>query len=289
MTSFSPDFEKQPKNDQNRTIIAMSPSRNTGKLVDFTEFVHRLGDAACAATLPFFRARFTADNKLGDGGFDPVTEADRAAEVAMRRLIKDTFPAHGIIGEEFGDENTGAEYVWVLDPIDGTRAFISGLPVWGVLIGLMRAGKPVFGMMVQPFTGERFYGDGEAAFWQRSGEKRQLRTRQSAGFHEATLMTTSPAMFLGAERVMYDRVESRMRLARYGCDCYAYCMLAMGQIDHVLETGLKLVDYVPLIPIIEGAGGVITDWSGKPPGDDGRVAVSGDVRHHGELLRLIAG
>jgi histidinol phosphatase-like enzyme (inositol monophosphatase family) len=259
------------------------------KPVDFADFVDRLGDAACAATLPFFRARFTADNKLGDGGFDPVTEADRAAEVAMRRLIKAHFPEHGIIGEEFGEENTDAEYVWVLDPVDGTRAFMSGLPVWGVLIGLMRQGKPVYGMMVQPFTGERFSGDGQAAQWRRGSDSRILRVRPCPSLNQATLMTTSPDLFKGTERDAYDRVERAVRLARYGCDCYAYCMLAMGQIDHVVETGLKLVDYIPLIPIIEGAGGIVTDWQGQPAGGDGRVVVSGDSARHREVLALMQG
>ena len=167
--------------------------------VDFAAFVDKLGDAASEAILPFFRTALGTEDKNNGGPFDPVTEADRAAEVAMRRMVESTFPAHGIVGEEFGKVRADAEYVWVLDPIDGTKAFISGLPTWGVLIGLMHKGRPTYGMMVQPFTGERFNGDCESAFWTGTGlgkarERRRLTARHCTALNAATVMTTSPLL-----------------------------------------------------------------------------------------------
>ena len=208
-------------------------------LIDFTHFVNELATLSGQAILPFFRTSIAPDDKSRGGVFDPVTEADRAGEVAMRQLIRRAFPTHGIVGEEFGAEREDAEYVWVLDPIDGTRAFISGLPTWGTLIGLTRTGHPAFGMMHQPFTGERFFGDGGSATYAGPGGERRLRTRRCASLKDATLSTTSPKLFGGEDLRAYDRVESVVRLARYGFDCYAYCMLAAGHIDLVIETGLK--------------------------------------------------
>ena len=162
--------------------------------VDFSGFVHDLATASGRAILPFFRTHLVAENKASGGAFDPVTEADRAAEVTMRRLIAGTFPEHGIVGEEFGTERGEAELVWVLDPIDGTRAFVSGLPLWGTIIGLMRGGRAVFGMMHQPFIGERFFGDGGSAHYKGAHGDRRLRTRRCATLADATLSTTSPKL-----------------------------------------------------------------------------------------------
>src|SRR5579863_9505201 len=218
--------------------------------VDFAAFVERLAQVSSDVITPFFRSALRAEDKSKGGVFDPVTEADRAAEVAMRRLIGQTFPAHGVIGEEYGQDRPDAEYVWVLDPIDGTKSFISGLPTWGTLIGLMHYGRPVYGMMAQPFTRERFYGDGARAKLRTlalahgdsaNGEwtTRTLRTRACASLAEATLMTTSPLLFNDAtDRAAYAGVESKVRLPRYGGDCYAYCALAAGFIDLVIETNL---------------------------------------------------
>jgi histidinol phosphatase-like enzyme (inositol monophosphatase family) len=250
-------------------------------------FIDRLGDAAAAAILPHFRTRMAVDNKL-EAGFDPVTVADRAAEEAMRAMIAAAHPDHGILGEEYDSHGLDAEHVWVLDPIDGTRAFISGLPVWGILIGLKRWGKPVAGMMVQPFTGERFAGDGRTSFYRGPDGSHPLRTRPCASLAEATLFTTSPNIFAGADKPGYDRVERAVRLARYGTDCYAYCMVAAGHADVVVEAGLKAVDIVALVPVIEGAGGVVTSWDGGDPCDGGRIVASGDPRVHEEALKLLA-
>ena len=257
-------------------------------LVDFSRFVNELADVSGQAILPFFRSTLAPENKARGGAFDPVTEADRAGEAAMRHLIRRTFPTHGILGEEFGSERAEAEHVWVLDPIDGTRAFIAGLPTWGTLIGLTYKGRPVFGMMHQPFTGERFFGDTGSATYRGPGGERKLRTRRCASLKEAVISTTSPKLFAGDELRAYDRVESVARLARYGCDCYAYCMLAAGHIDLVVESGLKPYDIAALIPIIEGAGGVVTSWDGGSAAEGGRIVAAGDRRVHAAAVELLS-
>jgi len=242
-------------------------------------FLDRLAGAAAEAIMPHFRMAASVESK-SDSRFDPVTEADRGAEAAIRRLINETYPEHGIVGEELGTERADAEFVWVIDPIDGTRSFITGLPVWGTLIGLMRDGKPILGLMAQPFTGERFAGDGTRAWYSGPDGERPMTTRPCGSLGEASLFTTTPAMFSGADRVAYDRVERAVRLARYGCDCYAYCMVASGNADIVVEAGLQAYDIVALIPIVEGAGGRLTDWQGNSAAAGGRVVASGDPRLH---------
>ncbi len=263
--------------------------------VDFEKFVERLADVSGEAILPFFRTAIASDDKAHGGVFDPVTEADRAAELAMRRLIEDVFPTHGIVGEEFGSRRADAEYVWVLDPIDGTKSFLCGLPMWGTLIGLTHRGAPCYGMMHQPFTRERFFGDGEAAFWRgpaRGGagqemERRKLGVRACASLAQATLMTTSPLLIEAALRDRFHRVEREVRLPRYGGDCYAYCALAAGHVDLIIETGLNSYDIVALIPIIEGAGGVVSTWSGESAAQGGAIVAAGDRRLHAAALELL--
>ena len=257
-------------------------------LIDFTQFVNELASVSGQAILPFFRSTIAADDKSRGGVFDPVTEADRAGEAAMRQLIRRAFPDHGIVGEEFGAEREEAEYVWVLDPIDGTRSFIAGMPTWGTLIGLNRHGSPAFGMMHQPFTGERFFGDGGSAAYQGPGGERKLMTRRCASLKDAVISTTSPRLFGGDELRAYDRVESVARLARYGCDCYAYCMLAAGHIDLVVESGLKPYDIAALVPIIEGAGGIVTTWEGGSAAEGGRIVAAGDRRVHAAAVELLS-
>src|SRR5215510_5423007 len=215
--------------------------------IDFSSFVDQLATASGDTILPFFRTALAVENKKV-GGFDPVTAADRAAEQTMRAVIRRHFPDHGILGEEYGSERTEAEYVWVLDPIDGTKSFISGMLAWGTLIGLMRFGEPVFGMMHQPFTRERFSGDGGAAHYRGPAGARELRVRPCPQLSEALLFTTSPLLMNNADRARFGKVEEAVRLSRYGGDCYAYCMLAAGHIDLVIETELKPYDVLPLIP-----------------------------------------
>jgi myo-inositol-1(or 4)-monophosphatase len=272
--------------------------------VDFEKFVERLADASGEAILPFFRTSLATEDKAHGGVFDPVTEADRAAEIVMRRMIEGAFPSHGIIGEEFGDVRADAEYVWVLDPIDGTKSFICGLPLWGTLIGLEHRGRPCYGLMHQPFTRERFSGDGEAAYWRgparrhaesswrkdaATEERRKLTTRACASLKEATLMTTSPKLIDESLRDAFFRVEAETRLSRYGGDCYAYCALAAGHVDLVVETNLNPYDIVALIPIVEGAGGIVTTWDGGPAAEGGAIIAAGDRRIHEAAMRVLAG
>ncbi|MBB4121992.1 histidinol-phosphatase [Martelella radicis] len=246
-------------------------------------FFMRLADAAAAETLPRFRSGLDVDNKLS-GGFDPVTEGDRAAESAIRQLIADSFPEHGILGEEHGASGLDREYVWVIDPIDGTRAFISGVPVWGTLIGLYRAGRAVMGLMDQPFTGERFFADGQGAFFSGPGGPRDLKTRDCRRLEEAVLFTTSPRIMKGDALSRYDRLEQHVRLARYGIDCYAYCLLASGFADLVVESDLKPYDVGALIAIVERAGGVITTWTGERPENGGDIIAAATPKLHAAAL-----
>jgi myo-inositol-1(or 4)-monophosphatase len=254
--------------------------------IDFTSFVDRLASASGDTILPFFRTSLAIENKK-TGGFDPVTAADRAAEDAMRALIRKYFPAHGILGEEYGSERSDAEYVWVLDPIDGTKSFISGMVAWGTLIGLMRFGEPVFGMMHQPFIRERFTGDGGAARYRGPAGDRDLHVRSCASLSDAVLFTTSPLLMKPPERALFQRVENAVKLSRYGGDCYAYCMLAAGHIDLVIETEINPHDIVPLIPIITGAGGIVTTWENEPAQSGGRIVAAGDKRVHAAALEML--
>ena len=257
--------------------------------VDFAAFVDELASVAGETILPFFRTALNVRDKGGPGSFDPVTAADHAAETAMRTLIRRSFPDHGIVGEEFGNDRPDAEYVWYLDPIDGTKSFISGMPAWGTLIALTRRGEPVFGMMDQPFTRERFSGDGRAAQYRGPGGKRSLRVRSCANLADAVVFTTSPRLMNEADRKAFGRVEDAALLSRYGGDCYAYCMLAAGHVDLVIETGLKPHDVVPLVPIILGAGGVITSWENGPPHAGGRIIAAGDARVHAAAMVMLSG
>lgn len=257
--------------------------------VDFVPFVDELADLSGRVILPFFRSAMAAEDKSMGGVFDPVTEADRAGETAMRQLIRRTFPEHGVIGEEFGVDKPEAEYVWVLDPIDGTKSFISGLPLWGTLIGLTRRGVPAYGLMHQPFIGERFSGDGAAALYRGPGGSRPLRTRPCDSLKHAVVATTSPLLMDEAHRALFTAVERDAKLSRYGGDCYAYCMLAMGHLDLVIEAGLKTYDIAPLIPIIEGAGGIVTTWSGGDAADGGAIVAAGDRRVHALALQRLGG
>jgi myo-inositol-1(or 4)-monophosphatase len=255
---------------------------------DLIAFFEDLASASGKAILPHFRSRLAIEDKHLRGVYDPVTIADRAAEAVMREMIISRFPDHGILGEEFGPERTDAETVWVLDPIDGTRAFIAGLPTWGTLIGLTEQGRPMKGMMHQPFTGERYVGDTRRAWYTGPDGARELKTRACDNLADALLLTTTPSLFNAEERPAYDRIEKQVRLARYGTDCYAYCMVAAGMADLVIEAGLEPYDVVALIPIVEGAGGIFTSWTGGSAAKGGRVVASGDPRLHEKVLTMLA-
>ena len=252
------------------------------------EFFRTIARTAAAETLPRFRRFGDISNKI-QGGFDPVTEADREAEQAIRALIRAQYPDHGILGEEFGSENATANHIWVIDPIDGTRSFISGIPLWGTLVGLTEKGDAVAGMMAQPFTGELFYATGRGAFYEGPGGAWALSTRKTASLADATLCTTTPALFRGDRREAYVRLETSIRMPRYGTDCYAYAMLAAGHVDLVVEVGLQSYDIVALIPIIEAAGGMITDWNGGPAEHGGEIVAAATPGLHEAALKVLHG
>ncbi|MCO6185001.1 histidinol-phosphatase [Rhizobium sp. L1K21] len=249
-------------------------------------FFERLADAAAAETLPRFRVGADVVNKEASG-FDPVTEGDRAAETAIRRLISQTYPDHGILGEEHGSVGLDRDLVWVIDPIDGTRAFISGLPVWGTLIGLYRNGRAVAGLIDQPFTRERYYADESGAYYSGPDGSRTIKSRSCGDIANATLFTTSPHIFEGRDSEQYRAVESRVRLFRYGCDCYAYALLAGGHIDLVIENNLKPYDVGAIIPIIEQSGGVMTTWQGERPEMGGQIIAAATPELHQQALALL--
>lgn len=254
-------------------------------MTEILEFMRGLAQAAAGETLPRFRRRAAVDNKL-DAGFDPVTEADREAEKVIRRMLGERFPDDGILGEEFGLSNADSSQRWVIDPIDGTRAFISGLPLWGTLVGLTVDGRAVAGMMSQPFTGELYLADETGAYLEGPGGRR-LKTSDVTELSQATLCTTTPAMFGGAKRACYDRLEAGMRLARYGTDCYAYAMLASGHVDLVVEPGLQAYDIVALIPLIEQAGGVVTTFEGGRPENGGDIIAAANAELHAKARALL--
>ena len=253
-------------------------------------FAHQLADASSAAILPHFRSQLSVDNKAQEGRFDPVTVADRAAETAIRQLIESTHPEHGILGEEHGSTASQGPYRWVVDPIDGTRAFIIGLPTWGTLIGLEINERPTIGLMNQPYTGDRFWSDGNTSSYRSTdGTTRRIKSRTGVRLENAQMASTDPTMFRDDhDRATFDTLRSRATGCRFGTDCYAYALLAAGFIDLVVEAGLQPYDIVALIPIIENAGGVITTWDGGDPRHGGRILAAGSAALHSEALELIA-
>ena len=251
---------------------------------DYLPLAHRLADESGAVILRYFRQTLAIDDKDHIAGFSPVTVADREAEATIRALIEAACPDHGILGEEYGHERPDARFTWVIDPIDGTKAFISGMTTWGTLIALQDRGRGIIGILNQPFLGERFVGHGEGAYL---GERR-LRTRPCDDLGAAVLYATEPDMFAPAERIAFDALAARTRMRRFGADCYAYGMLAAGFIDLVVEASMNIWDYAALIPIIEGAGGRVTAWDGGPVGADGRVLAVGDPRMQKAALEILA-
>ncbi|MBP6690423.1 MAG: histidinol-phosphatase [Hyphomonadaceae bacterium] len=261
------------------------PTHDTTRLIAFAD---TLADAAREAILPYFRAKHSVTNKLDDGRFDPVTDADQAAERAMLAQIEREFPDHGVLGEEYGERAGKSGYQWILDPIDGTRAFISGLPTWGVLIGLYYEGRPLIGVMDQPFTQERYRGWMDGANATTRAGTHPIRARSCGSLSNATLSTTSPDLFEDDEARAWSNVRREAKLARYGLDCYAYAMIAAGHMDGVLESNLKPFDIAALIPIITGAGGGVCAWDGGDASQGGRVLAFGDTRVRDEALKLLS-
>lgn len=247
-----------------------------------------LADAARVQTLRYFRSSdLFPDNKLANG-FDPVTEADRACERAMRAILADRRPDDAIVGEEYGVQPGTSGLSWVLDPIDGTRAYLCGAPSWGVLIGLADAGGPLYGIIDQPWTGERFEGGMGAAQMTSPHGGRALAVRRGVRLDQATLMTTFPEVGTPAEGAAFRRVADAVRLTRYGLDCYAYALLAMGQVDLVIEAGLQPYDILAPIAVVEAAGGIVTNWQGGPAHGGGQVIAAATAELHQAALALLA-
>ncbi len=247
-----------------------------------------LADAAREATLLHFRTELSADNKEVDR-FDPVTVADRLSETRMRAMLAARRPHDGILGEEFGTKEGTSGLTWVLDPIDGTRSYLSGTPTWGVLIAVMDANGPIYGLIDQPYIGERFMGGlGRAELTGPLG-RRALKTRAPRPLSQAILFTTFPEVGTQAEGAAFNRVKAQARLTRYGTDCYAYGLIAAGQIDLVIEAGLQAYDVQGPIAVIEAAGGVVTNWEGGKAHMGGRVLAAANRQIHAEALALLNG
>ena len=253
-------------------------------MTEYEAFAVELAREAARVSLPYFRGSCEQVDKGGAAGFDPVTQADREAEAAIRSRIAARYPAHGVIGEEYGEDRPEADHVWILDPIDGTRAFIAGLPLWTNLIALRAGDRPVVGVIGQPYLDEIFLGGSSGGRMLKGDRETPLRTRACAHLNDALIATTDPDLFTGAERGAWTQVRAAARLARLGCDAYAYAMLAAGRIDLVAESALKIWDWSALVPVVEAAGGEVTNWRGGAPDNSGQVLAVGDARLRDQAL-----
>ena len=261
---------------------------STDDIASIKATAHALADAARVETLKHFRTGVIAENKL-NAGFDPVTAADRASEQAMRALLARLRPDDAIQGEEFGLTPGTTGLTWVLDPIDGTRGYISGTPTWGVLISVRDANAVLYGIIDQPYIGERFSGGfGEAKVVGPQGE-RGLATSARNSLAEAILFTTFPEVGTEADGAAFRQVSAQCRLTRYGMDCYAYALVAAGQVDLVIEAGLHAYDVQAPIAVIEAAGGIVTDWTGAPVLEGGRVLAAANPELHAAALAILKG
>ena len=255
-------------------------------IVELEDFALELARTAGGIAQAHFRRSFTIDNK-GLTGFDPVTSADRAIERVLRANIVERYPRHGIVAEEEGERAASSDYTWFIDPIDGTKSFMSGSPLWGTLVGLTHRDVPLFGLLCQPVLEEIFFG-GPSGAWLIKPERRdRLKTRACKELKNAVLVSTHPDMFADAERRAFQAVATRCLLHRFGGDCYNYAMLAAGFVDLVVESQLKPFDIVPLIPILEGAGAVVTDWQGRRPMSGGAVVAAATAELHAVALGLL--
>lgn len=256
---------------------------------DLIETAHALADAARPIALRYFRSNAQAmENKL-TSGFDPVTLADREIEHAMREILAKRRPDDAILGEEYDDVAGSTGLTWVLDPIDGTRGFVSGTPTWGVLVAVGLECGPLYGIIDQPFTQERFAGGFDEAQLRLADKTVPLGVRKCASLNDAILFSTFPEVGTNAEREGFERVRDRVKLTRYGMDCYAYGLLAAGQIDLVVEASLNAYDIQAPIAVIEAAGGIVTDWQGGPAHNGGRAVAAGDPVIHAQAMRWLNG
>jgi len=255
----------------------------------YLAFAHRLADMSAAAVMPHFRNLSSVEDKSEGRAYDPVTSADRQAEQVMRAEIAASWPDHGVRGEEFGGA-ADKDYCWLVDPVDGTRPFIMGLPLWGTLIALTKNTEPLLGLMNQPFTGERFWSGENLSYYCNAEGERAITTRACPNIADAILSSTSPDLFATPQdEERFDALSARVRMRWFGGDCYAYCLLAAGHIDLVVESGLSAHDIAPLIPIIERAGGCVTSWTGGPAAEGGHAVACGDPALHETVLKTLSG
>ena len=264
--------------------------RDDADISDLADMAHALADIAAAQTLPRFRARELGVEDKGDGVFDPVTAADRAAERAMRAALAERRPRDGILGEEYADAAGESGLTWVIDPIDGTRAFMAGAPTWGTLVSVTDAAGVVFGLIDQPWTRERWWGGrGVPARLRTHAGESALTTRDQTMLARATLCSTFPEIGSTEERAAFARAAGVARIVRYGLDCYAYGLLAAGHVDIVIEAGLKPYDICAPIAVIEAAGGVVTDWDGGPAHGGGRILAAANEALHARARAALSG
>jgi myo-inositol-1(or 4)-monophosphatase len=260
-----------------------------GLIHKFAAFAGTLVDASGSVILPFFRSHLAVDSKAAAGLFDPVTEADRGAEKVIRALIRQHYPGHGIIGEEFGSESVDAEYVWVIDPIDGTKAFISGMLTWGTLVGLLHHGQPVLGVLDQPYLRERFIGNGkQAVCFGRYGES-VLTARRHTELADAVVWVSSTVVTMPDLFKRVQKLGERVKLLRYGSDCLSMAMLAEGHIDIVIEAGLEIYDIAAQVPIVRGAGGIMTSLDGGPVLQSSCVIAASHQKLYSEVIDILGG
>jgi myo-inositol-1(or 4)-monophosphatase len=255
-------------------------------LAELEGFALELAHTAGGIAEAYFRSHFAVDNK-DDNGFDPVTSADHAIEQVLRERIRTQYPGHGIVAEEAGNEQPDAEYCWYIDPIDGTRAFLMGSPLWGTLVGLTLKRTPIFGLMVQPIMGEVFLGSPRGSWLIRSDGRTRLASSGCRVLAEAKLASTHPGLFAGDEKRAFERLTAACLLDRYGGDCYNYAMLAAGFVDLVVETSLKPFDIVPLVPILEQAGCTVTNWDGGSVLDGDNCVAAASAELHAATLALL--
>jgi len=257
---------------------------------DLDRLLPAILDEAGSIALRWFRTAIVAEDKNAGTGiaFDPVTEADRRIEDLIRERLAERFPDHRVTGEERGTTGPAGRYEWLIDPIDGTKAFVSGSPLWGIMVGLLDDGVPVAGWIHQPYIGETFAAVGGAATFTRRGDQSPMRTRVDSTLETAVFYTTFPGWFRpGRQLDALERISAASKLVRYGGDCYSYCMLAMGHVDLVVETGLQRYDIVPVISIVEAAGGVVSGLDGQPAADGGFVIAAANPTLHAQAVALI--
>ncbi|HEY5665450.1 MAG TPA: inositol monophosphatase family protein [Gammaproteobacteria bacterium] len=261
-------------------------SARENKLIELEGFALELAHTAGGIAEAYFRSHFQVDNK-DDEGFDPVTSADHAIEKVLRETIQAAYPDHDIVAEESDSKVTGAEFCWYIDPIDGTRAFLMGSPLWGTLVGLTESGRAVFGLLAQPVLGELFFGSPAGSWLIRTDGRERLESSQCTELGKARLASTHPGLFAPAELAAFDRLAAACLLDRFGGDCYNYAMLAAGFVDVVAEVDLKPFDIVPLVPILENAGCTVTTWDGGSVLNGGSVLAAASPKLHAEALELL--